>query len=101
MSMKNGVFVGQHERTGANLLMTPDGLFRGVGLHRLPQDLRWDAEFLSRCRGLPWEARPVRRGLPQPAVSAAEREAGVAPLRAPAPAAEGQQRRRYVLKADI
>ena len=101
MSMKKGVFVGQHERTGANLLMTPEGLCRGVGLHRLPQDLRWDAEFLSRCRGLPWEAKPIRRGLPRPAVSAAEREAGVAPLRAPAPAAEGQQRRRYVLKADI
>ena len=64
MSMKQGVFVGQHECTGANLLMIPDGLCRGVGLHRLPQDLHWDAEFLSRCRGLPWEAKPIRRGRP-------------------------------------
>ncbi len=33
--MKQGIFVGHHERTGTHLLMTPDGLSRGVGLHRL------------------------------------------------------------------
>ena len=33
--MRQGVFVGHHERTGTHLIMTPDGLSIGVGLHRL------------------------------------------------------------------
>ena len=33
----------------SHLMITPDGLCRGAGLHRLPQDLRWDDEFPHLC----------------------------------------------------
>ena len=38
MRMKEGIFVGHHERIGAHILLTPSGTQRGVGLHRLPTD---------------------------------------------------------------
>ena len=49
--MRPGVLVGQHERMGAHHIMTPDGLQRGVGLHRLPELSRFDLDFLRQCRG--------------------------------------------------
>ena len=61
MRMKHGIYVGQHERTSAHLLRTPEGVMRGVGLHRLPEEERWDITFLKQCKGLPWEMRPSQR----------------------------------------
>ncbi len=68
--MMQGVFVGNHERTGASLLLTPGGLRRGQGLHRLPEGDRHDLPFLQTCKGLPWETVPLRRRLARPIMPA-------------------------------
>ena len=57
--MKKGIFVGHHDRTGAVMMLTPDGLRRGIGLTRAPPSQRFDAEFMDTCRGLPWDPRPA------------------------------------------
>eukprot|EP00972_Heterocapsa_arctica_P020085 2965199-Heterocapsa_arctica.AAC.2 len=45
------------------MFLTPVALQRGKGFHRLPLDKRWDDEFFSSCKGLPWEALPAKRAL--------------------------------------
>ena len=100
MRMKPGIFVGHHERTGTHILLTPTGVERGVGLHPLPQDKRWDLEFLKTCKGLPWEMRPGRRTTPQPTFAEEEKE-----MRAPSPAVvpvvtTTVARKFYVVKGD-
>jgi len=66
MRMRPRIFVGHYERTGTHILITPNGVERGIGLHPLPEDSRWDAEFLRTCKGLPWELKPGRRTTSQP-----------------------------------
>ncbi len=64
MRMHRGVYVGHHERTGAALMLTPQGLERGAGITRLPEADRYNDEILKTCRGLPWDAKQRRREAP-------------------------------------
>ena len=58
---KKGVFVGHHERTGTHLMMTLEGLARGVGIHRLPESQRRNLDFVRSCRGVPWGVRSRKK----------------------------------------
>ena len=58
--MTKGVYIGHHERTGATLLLTPEGVRRGVGIVQLPSDQKFDPAFLATCKGLPWVPNPKR-----------------------------------------
>ena len=44
--MTRGVYIGHHERTGAVLLLTPEGVRRGTGITQLPADQKFNSEFL-------------------------------------------------------
>ena len=81
--MIQGVYVGHHERTGATLLLTPEGVRRGIRVQRLPETDRWNMDFIKTCRGCPWDAAPRARQLAQPALEDEEKEHGVAPTRRP------------------
>ena len=105
--MQRGIFVGQHERSGAALMLTPTGVGRGVRLARVVAEDRWDATFVKTCRGLPWETRPRQRELPAPLAGPSENGVGLAPIVQP-PAVERTERRRevgprkrYVTRADV
>ena len=93
-------FVGNHERTGTHILITPTGTERGIGLHRLPADRRWDIEFLKNCKGLPWEVRLGRREQSMPAFGPEEQQR-LAPIPPPLPSAEPTKRKFYVLRGDV
>ena len=94
------MFVGQHEMSGTHMLIAPEGVCRGTGLHRLPTDKRWDSEFLKRCKGVPWDICPYGRETQKPLFGEGEQEK-LAPI-PPAGAAPGRpQRQSYVTKADI
>ena len=49
MRMVPAIFVRRHERTGTHILIIPSGVDRGLGLHPMPQDKKWDNEFLKSC----------------------------------------------------
>ncbi|CAE7605318.1 GIP [Symbiodinium sp. CCMP2592] len=49
-----GVWLGVHERNGAHLLGTPDGVFESRSIRRLPADEQWNAEAVLGMIGLPW-----------------------------------------------
>ena len=97
--MQKGIYVGHHERTGSSLYLTPQGVVRGVGMHRLPEADRWDAGFLATCVGTPWE---VTLGKP---VGVAEEEQVQPPpmviVRAEPRAEETSRRKFYITRADI
>lgn len=101
MRMRPGIFLGHHERTGTHILLTPDGVERGGGLHPLPEDKRWDLEFLKTCKGLPWEMRPGKRLTPQPMFGEEEREHAVPIVIPNVPVATPLQRNWYVTTSDI
>eukprot|EP00975_Prorocentrum_lima_P063151 12889794-Prorocentrum_lima.AAC.1 len=61
--MCQGVYVGHHERSVAALFLTPTGLSRGTGMHKLRVERWWDGAYLSCCDGLPWEPRPKEQRL--------------------------------------
>ena len=93
--MMDGIFVGNHERTGASLFLSERGLLRGTRGQRKTADQQWDTEFIRKCRGVPWMLigeEPEVRPPPVPAVMMPIPEATV---RTP------QQRRRYILKQDV
>ena len=50
-----GVFVGIVPRTGEFVVLTPEGAVLVRTVHRLSDDRRWDAEFVSQVRGTPWD----------------------------------------------
>ena len=119
MRMLEGIFVGHHERTGAMLFLSPDGVQRGVGLHRKPEKDRYDYDYLLRCIGHPWEARPTARSqrarpmvgptdapavpeMPAPAAAPAAAEGAEGePPPAIQPPGGGTRRSFYVMKGDI
>ena len=90
MRMERGVYIGHHERTGATLLLTPEGVARGTGVTQLPADKKFDHEFLAQCKGLPWEVKPRTRAAPQTIVD----DSHTAPLPMPEPARPPAVRRR-------
>jgi len=102
--MKEGVYIGHHERSGASMFLTPSGLYRGVGIHRLPESTRWDVNFVKSCRGLPWDVKA--RQAPQAGGNAAPPvvTGGVVIPPPPVIPVSGRKRRRatwYVTKADV
>ena len=97
--MIRGVFVGHHERTGGQLMLTPAGLMRGVGIHQLPESQRWDLKFLRECKGLPWDTVPKQREAEAPFAGEGDEDKS-APIRL-LPAQEVMRKKMYVLKSDV
>ena len=95
--MLRGVYVGHHERSGAAIFLTPDGVKRGTRIARMMEHERWDRVFSASCVGAPWQLRPDQRNLARPVVPEAEAEQGVAPVIV-MPVAPRVDRRRYVTK---
>ena len=94
-----GVYVGHHERSGAAIFLTPDGVKRGTKIAIMMEHERWDRVFIAMCVGLPWQLRPYQRNLVRPVVPEGEAEQGVAPVIV-IPAVPKVDRRRYVTKRD-
>ena len=94
-----GVYVGHHERSGAAIFLTPDGVKRGTRIARMMEHERWDRVFSASCVGVPWQLRPDQRNLVRPVVPEAEAEQGVAPVIV-MPVAPRVDRRRYVTKKE-
>ena len=94
------VYVGHHERSGAAIFLTPDGVKRGTRIARVMEHERWDRVFSATCAGVPWQLRPDQRNLVRPIVPEAETEQGVAPVIV-MPVAPRVDRRRYVTKRDL
>ena len=61
--MLRGVHVGHHERSGAAIFLTPDGVKRGTRIARMLEHGRWDRVFGVTCIGIPWQFRPDQRNL--------------------------------------
>ena len=66
--MLRGVYVGHHERSGAAVFLTPDGVKRGTRIARMLEHERWDRVFGATCVGVFWQLRPDPRTLVRPAV---------------------------------
>ena len=95
-----GVCVGHHERSGAAIFLTPDGVKRGTRIARMIQHERWCRVFSATCVGVPWQLRPDQRNLVRPVVPEAEAKQGVAPVIV-MPVVPRVDRRRYVTKRDL
>ena len=95
-----GVYVGHHERSGAAIFLTPDGVKRGTKIARMMEHERWDRVFSATCVGVPWQLKRGQRNLVKPVVPEAEAEQGVAPV-IMMPAVPKVDRRRYVTKRDL
>ena len=97
-----GTYVGTNTKNSELLLLTPEGVVRGLSCTRMPEAQRWSTEELDNLKGLPWrwappaegggEARPLRIDLPEPAVPPPVRVHGERPF---------ATRRLYILKSDI
>ena len=75
-----GVYVGHHERSGAAIFFTPDGVKRGTTIAMVMEHERWDRVFGATCVGVPGQLRADQRNLVRPVVPEAEAEQGVAPV---------------------
>ena len=49
-----GVWLGIHERNGAHIIGTSEGVFESRSIRRLPEEQQWSAEAILGMRGLPW-----------------------------------------------
>ena len=49
-----GVWLGIHERNGAHIIGTSEGVFESRSIRRLPEEHQWSAEAILGMRGLPW-----------------------------------------------
>ena len=58
-----GLYVGHHERSGAAIFLTPDGVKRGTRVARMLEHERWDRVFSATCVGVSWQLRPDQRNL--------------------------------------
>eukprot|EP00438_Fugacium_kawagutii_P000480 Skav216940 [mRNA] locus=scaffold3396:50058:57739:+ [translate_table: standard] len=56
--LKVGRYVGTHGRNGDVLIMTPEGVWKGGSIKRVPLEQRWDDEDFEKLRGTPWNLRP-------------------------------------------
>ena len=92
--------MGHHERSGAAIFLTPDGVKKGTRNARMLEHERWDRVFVAMCVGVPWQLRPDQRSLVRPVVPAAEAEQGCANVIL-MPAVPKTDRRRYVTKKDL
>ena len=46
-------YVGHHERPGAAIFLTPDGVKRGTRIAKMMEHERWDRLFSATCVGVP------------------------------------------------
>ena len=92
-----GVYVGHHERSGAAIFLTSDGVKR---IAKMMEHERWDRVFSATCVGVLCQLRPDQRNLVRPVVPEAEAEHGGSPLIV-MPAVPKVDRRRYVTKRDL
>ena len=76
--MLRGVYVGHHERSGAAILLTPDGVKTGTRIARMLEHERWDRVFSATCIGVPWQLRPDQGNLARLVVPEAEADQGAA-----------------------
>ena len=95
-----GVYVGPHERSGAAIFLTPDGVKRRTRIARMLEHERWDRVFSATCVGVPWQLRPDQWNLVRTVVPEAEADQGVA-LVIVMPAVPKIDRRRFVTKRDL
>ena len=99
--MTQGIFVGHHDRTGAALCITKNGIVRGKSWTRQTLSDAWDATNWDGLCGIPWEMVAPELKLAKKVT--ADKEGAGPPLprivveRTP----EVQPRRFYVLSADI
>ena len=97
--MQEGRYLGHHGRTGALLIMTDQGVVRGSGARRVPEERRWSLEGWDNLRGLPWDVQPPERVVAlKDLVSGSDVGANPLPRAASGVA---QDRRMYVTKADF
>ena len=61
--MLRGVYVGHHERSGAAICLTPDGVKRETRIARMLEHERSDRVFSVTCIGVLWQLRPDQRNL--------------------------------------
>ena len=61
--MLRGVYVGHHERSGAAISHTPDGVKRRSRIARMLEHERWDRVFSATCIRIPQQLRPDQRNL--------------------------------------
>ena len=93
--------MGHHERSGAAVFLTPDGVKGGTRIARMMEHEReMDRVFSATCVGVPWQLRPDQRNLVRPVVPEAEAEQGVAPVIV-MPAVPKVDRRRSVTKRHL
>eukprot|EP00972_Heterocapsa_arctica_P113911 16439725-Heterocapsa_arctica.AAC.1 len=59
---RDGVFVGIRERSDEILVMTETGVYKARLYRRMPEEARWDADFLSKLIGVPWDPVPAPEG---------------------------------------
>ena len=100
--MVEGRYLGHHGRTGSLLVMTEQGVLRGTGARREPEDKRWSLEKWTSLKGFPWDVAPraAAQRLEKPLVSGADAES-LPSAQGPVRVLPGQERRMYVTKADI
>ena len=89
-----------HERSGAAIFLTPDGVKRRTRIARMLEHERWDRVFSATCIGVRWQWKPDQRNLARPVVPEAEADQGVA-LVIVMLAASSTDRRRCVTKRDL
>ena len=95
-----GIYVGHHERSGASIFLTLDGVKRGTRIARMMECERWDRVFSATCVGVPWQVRQDQRNLVRRVVPEAEAEQGVAPVIV-MPAVPKTDGRRYVTSTQL
>ena len=98
--MLRGVYAGHHERSGAAIFLTLDGVKRGTRIAIMMEHERWDRVFSATCVGVPWQLRPDQRNLVRPVVPEAEAEQDVVPVIV-MPAVPRVDRGRYITKRDL
>ena len=98
--MLRGVYEGHHERSGAAIFLTPDGVKRGTRIAKMMEHERWDRVCSATCIGVPWQLRPDQRNLARLVVLEAEADQGVAPVIVMS-AFPKTDRRRYVTNKDL
>lgn len=90
-----GLYLGHHSRTGAVMVMTSEGIRKGMSFRKMTVQQAWDTAGWSRFRGLPWRIEEPRAGGPANAAGDVADEPAITsqPVQLP--------RRMYILRADI
>ena len=103
-----GIWVGIVPSSSESLIATPMGVVTARTIRRLPEDERWDGEFIKRIKGTPWDPKgagpehEIQVGQPAEAAEAAGQAPApdVPPDVPPEPVVQAP-RRFQIRKADI